>query len=187
MKAVDRIAGALVALGVIGGVTYASNVPLPSHPTSDALLRLAWSARPERVEDCRQRSDAELAQLPQHMRQAVVCEGTTAEYRLQVRVGGTLAVDRVVHGGGLRHDRRLYVLEEVPVPPGEDFVEVRFDRLGPGGSSAAQASERAARVESVPPHLSFEQHVVFSPRQVVLVTYAAETQRLVSVAGSPTR
>jgi hypothetical protein len=187
MSAGGRIAGAVLAVGLIGGVTYGSNVQMASHSTPDALLRLAWSARPERVEDCRQRSDAELAQLPQHMRQAVVCDGTTAEYRLQVRVGGTLAVDRVVHGGGLRHDRRLYVLEEVPVPPGDDFVEVRFDRLGPGASSASQASERAARVESVPPHLSFERHVVFSPRQVVLITYAAETQGLVSLSASAIR
>jgi hypothetical protein len=185
MNAVDRIAGALLALGLIGGLTHASNVQLASHATPDALLRLAWSARPERVEDCRQRSDAELAQLPQHMRQAVVCEGTTAEYRLQVRVGGTLAVGRVVRGGGLRHDRRLYVLEELPVPPGDTVVEVHFDRLGSGGSPPVPG--RAARVESVPPHLSFERHVVFSPRQVVLITYAAETEGLVSLSASPTR
>jgi hypothetical protein len=158
---------------------------MASHPTPDALLRLAWSARPERVEDCRQRSDAELAQLPQHMRQAVVCDGTTAEYRLQVRVGGTLAVDRIVHGGGLRHDRRLYVLEELPVAPGDTAVAVRFDRLGAGGSPPGSGTE--ARVESVPPHLSFERHVVFSPRQVVLITYAAEAQGLVSLSASPIR
>ena len=182
MNALDRIAGAVLALGLIGGVTYASSVQMASHPTREALLRLAWSARPERVEDCRQRSDAELAQLPQHMRQAVVCEGTTAEYRLQVRVGGTLAVDRVVYGGGLRHDRRLYILEELPVPPGETSVEVHFDRLGSGGSSAGPA--RAARVESVPPHLSFERHVLFSPRQVVLITYSGDTESLVSLSGA---
>lgn len=186
MNAVDRIAGAILAVGLIGGIIYGSSVPMPSHPTPDALLRLAWSARPERVEDCRQRSDAELAQLPQHMRQAVVCDGTTAEYRLQVRVGGTLAVDRVVHGGGLRRDRRLYVLDELPVPPGDTVVEVHFDRLGSGGSSPV--SGKAARVESVPPHLSFDRHVVFTPRQVVLITYSDETRSLASLSSaSPTR
>jgi hypothetical protein len=186
VSAAERISGAVLAVAVIGGIICGSSVQVASHTTPAALLRLAWSARPERVEECRQRSDAELAQLPQHMRQAVVCEGTTAEYRLQVRVAGTLAVDRVVHGGGLRHDRRLYVLEELPVPPGDTVVEVHFDRLGTGGSSPLSA--RAARVESVPPHLSFERHVVFSPRQVVLITYADETRSLGSLSSaSPTR
>jgi hypothetical protein len=180
MSVVDRIPGALLTGIAIAGVVWASAIPMASHPTTDALLRLAWSARPERVEDCRQRTPEELAQLPQHMREPVVCEGTTAEYRLQVRVRGTVAADRIVHGGGLRHDRRLYVLEEVAVPPGDALIEVRFDRVG--ANSGSSAGSAAGRVETVPPHLALEQHITFSPRQVVLITYATDTRSLIEVA-----
>jgi hypothetical protein len=123
-----------------------------------------------------------LAQLPQHMREPMVCEGSTAEYRLQVRVRGTLAADRIVHGGGLRHDRRLYVMEEIAVPPGDALVDVLFERVGT--PAASDVSGAAGRVEAVPAHLSLQQHLTFSPRQVVLITYSGDTRNLAVVAGS---
>ena len=130
---------------LMAGLVWASNAPMTTNPSPDARLRLAWSARPERIEKCRQQSEEELARLPAHMRQAVACEGTTAEYRLQVRIDGALVADRVVHGGGLRRDRRLYVLEEVVLPAAEAAVDVRFDRVDPSEPGAAAASATRAR------------------------------------------
>jgi hypothetical protein len=112
----DRAAGLALAVVLMAGLVWASNAPMITNPSPRPRLRLAWSARPERIENCRQQSAEELARLPAHMRQAVACEGTTAEYRLQVRIEGALVADRVVHGGGLRRDRRLYVFEEVVLP-----------------------------------------------------------------------
>jgi hypothetical protein len=158
----------------------------------DARLRLAWSARPERIEKCRQQSEEELARLPAHMRQAVACEGTTAEYRLQVRIEGVLVSDRVVHGGGLRRDRRLYVFDEAVVPAGEVTIDVRFDRLDvsePGVGAGEREGERSERTpvqrEEVPAHLALTRRVRLSSREVILVTYDADRHELMTVQGLP--
>jgi hypothetical protein len=173
MTLLYRAAG--IALGALGmaALAWASHAPMPAHASNDALLRLAWSARPERVEECRQRGEEELAALPPHMRQPLACEGSTAEYRLQVLIDDAIVADRVVHGGGLRRDRRLYVFEELPVAAGETAIEVRFDRIG-GTSTTRQG-------DHVPPHLALQRRVRLSSRQVLLVTYAQDQQALVAV------
>jgi hypothetical protein len=177
-----RILGAIVAAGLVAGLVRASSAPLVVHPSNDGLLRLAWSARPERIQKCRQRSDEELAKLPQHMRQPLACEGTTAEYRLQVRVEGVLVVERIVRGGGLRRDRRLYVFEELPLAAGaERAIDVRLDRVeSDAGTPAVPAADSSGpRVDAVPPHLAFERRLRVAPRQVVLITYDREREALV--------
>ena len=188
----DRAAGTALALVLLAGLVWASNAPMTTNPSPDARLRLAWSARPERIEKCRQRSEEELARLPAHMRQPVACEGTTAEYRLQVRHEGALVAERIVHGGGLRRDRRLYVFEEILVPAGEATVDVRFDRVDAGEPGAAADERRRERGEltpaqrgEVPPHLSLVGRLVFSSREVILVTYDADRKELTAVQGSP--
>jgi hypothetical protein len=191
MSVLDRTAGVLLAAAALAGLAWASDVPTRVHRSHGAILRLAWSARPERVESCRERTAEELSRLPQHMRQPLACEGSTAEYRLQVRVDGAVLADRVVRGGGLRRDRQLYVLEELPVPPGDTAVDIRFDRVEPAASAAAAAGQpaiadirsAAARPqgEPVPPHLSLELRRRFSAREVILVTYSPESRTLVAV------
>jgi hypothetical protein len=106
----------------------------------DARLRVAFSARPERIEKCRTLSADELANVPQHMRQAVVCEGTTAAYRLEIRRDDSLLARALVHGGGLRHDRRLYVLRELRIPSGPSTIDVRLVRMD--SAAAPSHSER---------------------------------------------
>jgi hypothetical protein len=189
---VERVAGGVLAVCTIAVVVAGSNAPMTAHRSPDAVLRLAWSARPERVETCRQQTEEELARLPQHMRQPVVCEGTTAEYRLLVRLGGVVVVDRVVRGGGLRQDRRLYVFEELAVPAGSTKVEVRFERLGgddpgaDGGAVRTEPEDEAARrhqAEAVPPRLALERPLRLAPRVAVLITYDPERRMLVAVEG----
>jgi hypothetical protein len=173
MTPLDRTAGAALAVACLAALAWASHAPFAAHRSDEAVLRLAWSALPERIEECRERTPQELAQLPQHMRQPVVCEGTTATYHLQVRLDGAPVVDRVVQGGGLRHDRRLYVLEEIPVRAGEVAVEVRFERVeAVRADAAASAAPITRRGEHVPPMLRLERRLRFSPRDVVLVTYS---------------
>jgi hypothetical protein len=186
----DRSAALAVTAVVMAVLAWASVAPMPVHGSADAVLRVAWSARPERVERCRERSAEELESLPAHMRQPVACEGAAAEYRLTVTRNGLAVVDRLVRGGGLRHDRRLYVLEEIPMLPGEVTIDVRFDRLGTdaGGASgvgAARAAGPAERAvpqgESVPPQLALTERLSVREREVVLVTYSAERRSLVVV------
>ena len=188
----NRTLGAALAVALMAAIAWLSKAPITVHGSEHAVLRLAWSARPERIENCRQQSSEELARLPAHMRQPIVCEGATAEYRLTVNYGGQVVADVPVRGGGLRQDRSLYVFHEVPLDPGDAAIEVRFDRLGPDAPRDAPESrnemaepvsrgQRAPRGETVPPHLSFEQHLRVRPREVILITYSPEGRALVAV------
>jgi hypothetical protein len=171
------IVGTVVGLLATLGVAAASRVPLTFYPSNDALVRLTWSARPERIEECRSPTADELAGRPAHMRQTRVCEGRAATYRLEVRVNDVLRVDEEVHGGGWRRDRRLYVFHELPVPPGEARVDVRFTRVETASSPAAGPLHDAF----VAPRLTLEQRMRLNPREVVLVTYDAARRTLVAV------
>jgi hypothetical protein len=178
MTGLYRAAGLALGLAATAAIVTGSDVALTLHGSDQAMLRLAWSARPERIERCRERSEEELAQLPVHMRQRVSCEGASARYRLTVRDRGRLLSDRVVHGGGLRQDRRLYVFEELPLDPGDHRIEVLFERLDTGGSGTVNVQSGG---ETVPPHMALDRQVRVRPREVILVTYVAERQELVGV------
>lgn len=142
MRLVHRALGAAVAVGAAIGVAWASSARMAPHRSDDAVLRLTWTARPERVEECHAQTNEALEKLPAHMRQAVVCDGTTASYRLEVRREGQLIAAQVVRGGGLHHDRPLYVFREIHVPPVESAISVRFVRIDSPMPSKADTGVR---------------------------------------------
>jgi len=196
--------GLAAALLVTIGITWASAVRMPS-ASAAAVLRLAWTARPERIEDCRPQREEEMEKLPTHMRQAVVCTGTTATYRLEVRREGAVIADQIVRGGGLRHDRPLYVFRDISLPPGDAAIAVRFFRVdGVGKPTASDAAVPAGspqdrhsmnddrrrredeerirgQEEAIPAVLPLERRFHFMPREVILVTYDAERRELVAL------
>lgn len=201
MNALERTLAVFLPPLAAAGIVWASSVPLTLNVTSGAVLRLAWAVRPERIETCRDLSPEELAGVPQHMRQARVCEGATAEYRLIVGDASGVRLDRIVRGGGLRQDRRLYVFEELPLTTGISAVEVRFDRVthpasenvGPReededtedeDGDEAEDHGNARRQGAVPPRLALVASVTARPREVVLVTYDETRRALVAVRSS---
>ena len=191
MSAVDRGLGIALAAAAMAGLAWASNVPTTTRGSADAVLRLAWSARPERIERCRRQSDEELANVPQHMRQELVCEGVTAQYRLSVRAQGSVIADQIVRGGGLRQDRRLYVFQELPLSPGETAIDVRFEREAGDARDDQdedddEDEEKRERGGTIPRELSLAARVNLAPREVVLVTYD-ESRRALVVLGRPVR
>lgn len=195
------VTGVLVAAGMLALLIGASHLPVTFNPSDQALLRVAWSARPERVESCRTLSEAELEALPQHMRQRVVCEGTTSQYRLDILRDGQPLSSAVLRGGGLRHDRQLYAFQELPIPHGSSTLQVTLTRLGvapegeveppgPGGAVPAMAAapttdrdrreldEHRRRVEDeVPASLTLSETVTLAPREVALLTYDPGARR----------
>jgi hypothetical protein len=182
---IDRAAGALVALAGMAAIVWAASAPITIHGSDRAILRLAWSARPERIENCRQQTEEELARVPAHMRQPIVCEGVSAEYRLTVRHDGMEVVNRTVHGGGLRQDRRIYIFDELPLEPGDRTIEVRFERIDSGVSHVPKgAVSGQPGGETLPPQLALVRRFHIEPREVILVTYSAEGRALVGIEGS---
>ena len=178
-----RAVGAGAGLAAAVALNGLSTVPITVHRGADGMVRVAWSAPPERIERCREQSAEELARLPAHMRQPVVCEGVSAGYELVVRIDGRDRAQQLLHGGGLRQDRRVYVFSEVPVPPGAAEIEVLFDRIDagqpPSGTAGGVANERAAA--ALPPHLVFKEHTSVRGREVILITYEPRQRRLVAV------
>jgi hypothetical protein len=186
MMRISQAGGASVALAVVCAVAWLSHVPIPASPRDDAMLRVAFRARPERIEVCVEQSPEALAALPPHMRRAQICEGTTASYRLEVRRDGVLVADAPVRGGGLRQDRPLYVFREVSVPPGPAVVAIRFVREGNPAPMEQQsqppASSGSADLrQAIPSELVFERRVTLAPREVLIVSYDPDRRELYAV------
>lgn len=189
-------AAALVALRA------ASFVPMTDARGESAWVRLSWSARPERIEQCRRLSDAELEERPAHMRLRLECEGRFARYLLQLTVDGTAALADTVQGDGLRHDRPMHVLREHPLHPGARRLQATLVRLdsttatagdSPAGEQGTvlgdrETREREERVrrtgESIPPRLSLDTTITLGAGRVVLITYDGTRRTLVARTGS---
>ena len=193
MTRVDRIAGIVAALLTTTGIVWASNVRMSPHSAENAMLRVAWRARPARIEVCTTASADVQASLPAHMRQTQICEGTTASYRLEVRRGDQVVVAETVRGGGLRHDRPLYVFRELAIQPGEVEVSVRFTRIEPmtpteAAGGTTESDLRGPRTPgrelllAVPASLSLERRLHTRPGEVTLVTYDPDRRELLVVA-----
>lgn len=188
--------GATAMLALAG----ASHLRLPFHAGETALLRIAFSARPERIETCRTPSEEELAAVAAHMRQQVVCDGASATYRLTILRNADTLLSDVVRGGGLRRDRQLYVLRELVVPSGSASVEVHLMRIEsatrhdttavapPAGADTAgrtAVARRRRQEDEMPPVLALREQVSLTPREVMLVTYDRSTRRLRAVRAEP--
>lgn len=192
MRAFHRILGlALLAVALVA-MREVSLWPV-GRTSEQAALRLTWSARPERVERCRTLSDEELAALPTHMRMRTQCEGRFARYLLRVAIDGRAALADTLHGGGLREDRPIYYLRDLPVAPGTRTVAIvlqRIDSAGPTRDTAStsgdlgdrlgrEAAERRRRAaEALPAALVLDTTFAFAARQVIMVTYLNEERRL---------
>lgn len=158
------VAAALLTAALVAG----SRVPWTAETGSEAVVRLSWRAVGERVEECRETTEAERASLPAHMRQPRICERRLAPFRLSVRIDGEERLDANLHASGAREDRPTYVLHEFRVAPGEHRVEVRFaaERL-PGAQAAAA------------PPLLLDAHVALAAREIGLVTRSGDEGPLV--------
>jgi len=171
MRAWRGVMGIAVAVVLAGTLAASSGVAVPWHDEGAAHLRLSWSARPERIETCRTLTDEEYAQRPAHMRQRIVCQGTTATYALRVTADGAVLDEAVVRGGGMRGDRPIFLLRTYAVPAGERRVRIRFSRREVVDSTTTQ--------HALPPELELDTAVVIRPGTVALVTIEEGAFRLI--------
>ena len=118
MRAFRLMSAVVVAALVTILVAWLSRLPMHFDSEHEALVRLSWRVDGISVEECRQLSPEELANLPVHMRNPEACIGRIAPYRLQVALNGTLLLNDTIHPGGARGDRPIYVLSGFPVDPG---------------------------------------------------------------------
>lgn len=167
---VHRILGAGAAVASVLLLAALTRAPYRVASEDEARVRLSWRIRSEQVGACVPPSEEELEQLPSHMRNPEACVGDVPPFRLRVRVDGRTAVDQEVRAGGVRGDRPVYVLREVPVEPGAHSLRVSFEQQdpadGPTGSGDALRLELEARIQ-------------LDARDVVLVTLDPQSRSLV--------
>jgi hypothetical protein len=175
-------------------------MPIATGNAGVSSLRVSLSARPERIEVCRTLSKAEMEKLEEHMRQRVQCEGRSATYQLSVHVGDSLIHESIVRGGGLRHDRSIYLLRNFNVPSGMQRLRVSFVRREKSDGDSAridsdddadedsglfrgraerEREERTRRARAaVPSRLMLDSVVRFSPGSVRVLTFESERRKL---------
>lgn len=166
------VAGAILAIGATVGLGALSQAPYQSETATHGVIRLAWRTRSVTAKECRTLTPEELENVPVHMRQTEKCEARTIPYLLSVTVDGDTLVNEEIHARGAREDRPLFVLHDLPVAPGSHHLSIWFTRVGepsvtPEGSAAT------------PARLELHQRIELTERQIVLVTYDADTRALV--------
>lgn len=197
-----RAAALLVTVLLVAMIVTLSRAPWPV-ADDRALLRLSWSGRPERIERCRELSDAELARIPAHMRQRVECEGSSAQYLVRVWHGASLLSQDTLSGGGFRGDRAIYMLREYRLAPGTQQIAVEMARTdstevedeepedesededtatAPLERSRRERQERRRELqERLPPVIRLDTSLRLAPRDVVVVTYDPIGRRLLTL------
>jgi len=75
-------------------------------------------------DQCRTRSEEELAALPVHMRKAEVCDRGRSPVRFAVLVDGQKVVEKSVTPSGIWEDGNSVVVERIPVEPGAREVSI---------------------------------------------------------------
>ena len=204
-RAVRVLVGLLFALAGMAGIVALSRAPYTTGQGGDALLRLSWSGRPQRIERCRELSEVELAERPAHMRRRLECEGRPARYAVRVALDGRTASLDTVTGGGLRGDRAIHMLREYRVEPGRRAIAVEIERVeaieedtdeveddedeepesGPGDRAVRERAERRReRQEALPARLELARSVSLEAGSAALITYDPSGRRLVLMTGT---
>lgn len=107
--------------------------------TDEALIRVSFSHAAQRLQECRQRSDEELAKLPPNMRLREDCTRERAPIHFQLALDGETVVDRVIAPSGLNRDGAATLYTRLAVPAGEHHLVARLnDRSGEGFSHHAE-------------------------------------------------
>ena len=194
------LTGAGLTAVLLFGLTAVAAAPVATPRRGASRLRLSWSARPERIESCRTLSDEELAEREEHMRQRVECTGQFATYALRVEADGRTVHESVVRGAGFRHDRPIFLLREIDLPPGQHVLRIRFIRREHTDDDAA-AYEHVKRTDSdtglfagraereavehvrraraaIPARLELDTTLVFERNRAIVVTLDGERRVL---------
>lgn len=176
----------LVAAALLILLATMARVPIGEAP-QDGLLRLTWRNVGERVRLCRDYTEAEMQSLPQHMRRGQLCENSLLPYRLQVRIDGNERVDKVVHPGGARRDRPLFVAEDLPLAPGTYRLELDYapepklagERMASGDSfSDGLAQDALAAALQVAKHYRLEESIQVRAGHIVLISLNEDARAL---------
>lgn len=107
----------------------------------EALVRVSFSHAAQRLQECRQRTDEELAKLSPNMRLREVCPRERAPTHFQLLVDGQVMVDRVIAPSGVNQDGPATLYARLPVAAGRHSLVARLnDTPGTDFNHTAEAT-----------------------------------------------
>jgi ferredoxin len=121
------IAGGIGAVLVICLLSYLPSdlgYSPPQRPEAELVVSFRHPGKASEI--CRERSAAELAEMPAHMRQAKVCERKRASVRLRVRLDGDIVHEQTYEPGGLFSDGTSVAIESFSMRPGKHRVQIEI-------------------------------------------------------------
>ena len=124
-----------------------------------AVVTVAFSHAGKRVEECRQLSQEELAELPPNMRAPMDCPRERSPVTVQLLLDGELLIEEVATAPGIYNDLGIDVYRTTKVPAGEHTLAVWMNDN--------------VRVEG--PVYTHETTVNLEPAQLLVVDFNSET------------
>ena len=128
MKKVMRLLGQALLYGLfaaaIGGL---STSPVYTHLQPDeALLKLSFTHGAQRVGECRERTDEELAKMPPNMRIRQDCPRQRASVIVELELDDALLLHAILPPSGLSGDGSASVYRRFVIPAGEHRLSARL-------------------------------------------------------------
>ena len=128
MNVTTRYLGQAVLYGAFAlAIGYFSSSPAYTHlAPGQALLKLSFSHGAQRVGECRDRSDEELAQLPPNMRIRQDCPRERAPVIVELEMDGAPLYREALPPSGLSRDGPASVYRRFVVPAGTHHLSARL-------------------------------------------------------------
>lgn len=124
LRYLGQALGYVVFVGLVG---YFSNSPAYTHLAADqALIKLSFSHKGQRIAECRQRSAEELAKLAPNMRVAMDCPRERSPITVELELDGQLVHQQTLKPTGLSRDGVSYLYKRFPVLAGEHHLTLRL-------------------------------------------------------------
>ena len=125
-KPLRYLGQAAVYLLLALGIGYFSDRPAHTHfPPDMALIKLSF-AHGAQKEDCRRRTDEELANLPPNMRRPMVCARERLPVAVELLVDGKPLYQAVLPPSGIAGDGPSRTYQRFAVPPGRHELTARM-------------------------------------------------------------
>lgn len=143
-------------------------VPIKADPAfaSSSWLRLSIRLVGQNEKTCEEPSAEKLAATPQHMRALELCTFRAISYQLKLKIDGNELLNQVVHPGGFKQDKPIYVSHELKLSAETHDIEFSFEPIDSKSSSLVS--------------LNLNEKIDFKSNEVVLLYYSPnEKQALV--------
>ena len=138
---------------------FSAAPPYTQLEPDQAVITVAFAHAGERIEECRQLSQEELAKLPPNMRAPMDCPRERSPVTVQLLLDGKLLIEEVANAPGLYNDLGVDVYRTAKVPVGEHTLAIQMNDN--------------ARVEG--PTFTHEETVSLDPAQLLVIDFNSET------------